>query len=157
MFDFLKKLFFIFLISFLEINILMGLLKYYVFIPITFLTFSYYSYKSKKQIGPLLAFFIGIFVDLISGTYLGLNALCYLVVTYYINSYVNVFKLFSYLQICLFFGLSSGMYVAVNQIVTNLSNFSYLLLLTSTLVNIILCLMLAVIGVYFPNIFRIKK
>ena len=73
------------------------------------------NYKSDKNISSLEAFSFGFLVDLISDSYFGLNAIIYCSTTYFINQNANSFKLFSYLQMCLFFGLSSSAYVGFSQ------------------------------------------
>ena len=98
-----------------------------------------------------LFLFIGLFIDLISDSFLGLNAIFFCLITYLINIYANAFKLFSYLQICIFFGLSSSAYVGLSQMIINIWNFSYVTLFMSTILNIILCILMAVLSAYLPN------
>ena len=83
--------------------------------------------------------FFGLFVDLISDSYFGLNTIIYCLTTYLINQNANSFKLFSYLQICLFFGLSASAYVGFSQLIINLYDFSYTTLLLSLFANTIFC------------------
>ena len=128
---------------------------YYLIIPLTFLAYSFYVYKSDSNIGSSEAFLIGLFVDLISDSFLGLNAVFFCLITYFINMYSNVFKLFSYLQICIFFGLSSSAYVGLSQMIINIWNFSYITLFISALFNIILCILLAILSAYLP--YFVKK
>ena len=150
MISFAKKLFLILLISFIDYKISFGLSKFFVVLPLTFLSYSFYLYKSDTNIGPFEAFFTGIFIDFISGTYLGHNAIFFCFASYLINTYSNAFKLFSYLQICIFFGLSSSAYVGLSQMIINIWNFSYITLFTSALFNIILCILLAILSAYLP-------
>ena len=106
--------------------------------------------KSDSNIGSSEAFLIGLFVDLISDSFLGLNAIFFCLITYFINMYANAFKLFSYLQICIFFGLSSSAYVGLSQMIIHIWNFSYITLFMSALFNIILCILLAILSAYLP-------
>ena len=115
-----------------------------------FFSYSFYVYKSDSNIGSSEAFFIGLFIDLISDSFLGLNAIFFCLITYFINMYANAFKLFSYLQICIFFGLSSSAYVGLSQMIINIWNFSYITLFMSALFNIILCILLAILSAYLP-------
>ncbi len=148
-----KKFFFITLISIVDHNLMSLLSKVYVFLPLTFLCFSFYVYKSKDNITAYEAFLIGIYVDFLSNSYLGFNVILFCTIAYLINLYANSFKLFSYLQICIFFGISSSAYVGFSQLIINIYNFSYLTLFISTLFNLFFCFLLALISAYFPNTF----
>ena len=135
----LKRLFLIVFINFIDQNIALLFSKISIIIPLTFLAFSFYVYKSDKNISSLEAFSFGLFVDLISDSYFGLNTIIFCLTTYLINQNANSFKLFSYLQICLFFGLSASAYVGFSQLIINLYDFSYTTLLLSLFANIIFC------------------
>ena len=152
----IKRLLIIVFINFIDQNIAGFFSDLLIIIPLTFLAYSFYVYRSDNNIGAIEAFLAGLFIDLISDSYLGLNAIIFCLITYVINSYANAFKLFSYLQICLFFGLSSTAYVGFTQLVINLYNFSYLILFVSAIVNIIFCLLIAAISVYFPRNVEMK-
>jgi len=152
----LKRLFLIVFINFIDQNIAFLFSKIFIIIPLTFLAFSFYVYKSDKNISPLEAFSFGLFVDLISDSYFGLNTIIFCLTTYLINQNANSFKLFSYLQICLFFGLSSSAYVVFSQLIINLYDFSYTTLLLSIFVNIIFCFFVALVASYFPQKLSIK-
>ena len=152
----IKRFLIIVFINFIDQNIAGFFSDLLIIIPLTFLAFSFYVYRSDNNIGAIEAFLVGLFIDLISDSYFGLNAIIFCLITYVINSYANAFKLFSYLQICLFFGLSSSAYVGFTQLVINLYNFSYLILFLSAIVNIIFCILIAVISVYFPRNVKMK-
>ena len=137
---YLKIIFSLILINLLDKEIAGITSAYFIIFPLTFLSYSFYVYKSNSNIGSSEAFFIGLFIDLISDSFLGLNAIFFCLITYLINIYANAFKLFSYLQICIFFGLSSSAYVGLSQMIINIWNFSYVTLFMSTILNIILVL-----------------
>ena len=147
---YLKIIFSLVLINLLDKGIASISYPYFIILPLTFLGYSFYVYKSDSNIGSSEAFFIGLFVDLISDSFLGLNAIFFCLITYLINMYANVFKLFSYLQICIFFGLSSSAYVGLSQMIINIWNFSYFTLFMSALFNMILCLSTAILSAYLP-------
>ena len=151
-----KRLFIIILINFIDQNIAFLFSKIFIIIPLTFLAFSFYVYRSAKNINALEAFSFGFFVDLISDSYFGLNAIVFCLTTYFINQNVNSFKLFSYLQICLFFGISASAYVGFTQLIINLQDFSYITLLISSFANILFCFFIALIASYFPKTLSIK-
>ena len=151
-----KRLFLITFVNFVDQNIAFLFSKTFMIIPLTFLAFSFYVYKSNKNISALESFFFGFFVDLISDSYFGLNTIIYCLTTYLINQNANSFKLFSYLQICLFFGLSASAYVGFSQLIINLYDFSYTILLISSFANIIFCFFIALIASYFPKRLSIK-
>ena len=151
-----KRLFLIIFINFIDQNIALLFSKIFLIIPITFLAFCFYVYKSNKNISSLEAFSFGFLVDLISDSYFGLNAIIYCLTTYLINQNANSFKLFSYLQICLFFGLSASAYVGFSQLFINLYDFAYITLLLSSFANIIFCFFIALVASYFPRRLSIK-
>jgi rod shape-determining protein MreD len=148
---YLKIIFSLILINLLDKEIAGITNTYFIIFPLTFLSYSFYVYKSNSNIGSSEAFFIGLFIDLISDSFLGLNAIFFCLITYLINIYANAFKLFSYLQICIFFGLSSSAYVGLSQMIINIWNFSYVTLFMSTILNIILCILMAILSAYLPN------
>ncbi len=152
----IKRFLIIVFINFIDQNISGFFSDLLIIIPLTFLAYSFYVYRSDNNIGAIEAFLVGLFIDLISDSYFGLNAIIFSLITYVINSYANAFKLFSYLQICFFFGLSSTAYVGFTQLVINLYNFSYKILFVSAIVNIIFCVVIAVISVYFPRNVKMK-
>ena len=148
---YLKIIFSLILINLLDKEIAGITNAYFIIFPLTFLSYSFYVYKSNSNIGSSEAFFIGLFIDLISDSFLGLNAIFFCLITYLINIYANAFKLFSYLQICIFFGLSSSAYVGLSQMIINIWNFSYVTLFMSTILNIILCILMAILSAYLHN------
>ena len=156
MYRLIKRLLIIVFINFIDQNIAGFFSDLLIIIPLTFLAYSFYVYRSDNNIGAIEAFLAGLFIDLISDSYFGLNAIIFCLITYVINSYANAFKLFSYLQICLFFGLSSTAYVGFTQLVINLYNFSYLILFVSAIVNIIFCILIAAISIYLPRNVEMK-
>ena len=103
----IKLLFIIFILNILESFISPYFINFYVSLPITFLAFSLAIYNSNRNSNPLFAFLCGLYLDLISSSPFGLNAGLFTIISYVINSYVNTFKLFSYIQICIFFAASS--------------------------------------------------
>ena len=147
---YLKIILSLILINLLDKEIASITYSYFVIFPLTFLSYSFYVYKSNSNISSSGAFSIGLFIDLISDSFLGLNAIFFCLITYFINMYANAFKLFSYLQICIFFGLSSSAYVGLSQMIINIWNFSYITLFISALFNIILCILLAILSAYLP-------
>ena len=147
---YVKIIFSLILINVVDQKIASVTYEYYLIIPLTFLSYSLYVYKSDSNTSSGEAFLLGLFVDLISDSFLGLNAIFFCLITYFINMYANAFKLFSYLQICIFFGLSSSAYVGLSQMIIHIWNFSYITLFMSALFNIILCILLAILSAYLP-------
>ena len=150
--SYIKKIILIILVSYVDYKISNGLSKIYVMLPLTFLAYSFFLYTSDKNIGPLESFVTGLFIDLITNSYFGHNAILFCFASYLINTYSNTFKLFSYLQICIFFGACATAYVGFSQIILNLYNFSYLTLFLSAIFNIMFCIFVAFLSIYFPSI-----
>ena len=151
-----RKILLIIIASYIESIFYLYLINLYVIFPITFLLYSFFVYKIDKYNNAIEAFFIGLLVDLISGTYFGTNASLFCLISYLINLNSNSFKLFSYLQVCLFFGITSSAYVGFTQMILNLYNFSYIILFTSALFNIVFCILIAMLPIYFPRFFSRK-
>tara|TARA_X000000368_G_scaffold237161_1_gene187290 strand:- start:647 stop:1120 length:474 start_codon:yes stop_codon:yes gene_type:complete len=154
---FIKNIIALIFLNYIELSFVGLMSKFSIILPLTFLGYSLYIYRFNTNISPIVAFLVGLFVDLIQGSYFGLNATLFCIITYLIQSYSNKFKIFSYLQICLFFGLSAAGYVGFTQLVLNLYNFSYLTLIISTIFNIVFCFGVAIFSSYFPKIFRLEK
>ena len=156
MLNYIKRFFIILFINFIDQSIANFAYDFLIILPLTFLAYSFYVYKSDKNIGGIEAFSVGLFIDLISDSYFGLNAIIFCLITYVINLYANAFKLFSYLQVCLFFGFSSTAYIGFTQLVINLYDFSYLALFISSIVNVIFCILIVIIQSYFPKNIRMR-
>ena len=86
-----KRFFLIIFINFIDQNVAILFSKLFIIIPLTFLAYSFYVYKSDKNISALEAFSFGFFVDLISDTFFGLNAMIFCLITYFINQNANSF------------------------------------------------------------------
>ena len=156
MLNYIKRFLVILFINFIDQSIADFAYDFLIILPLTFLAYSFYVYKSDKNIGGIEAFSVGLFIDLISDSYFGLNAIIFCLITYVINLYANAFKLFSYLQVCLFFGFSSTAYIGFTQLLINLYDFSYLTLFISSIANVIFCILIAIIQAYFPKNIRMR-
>ena len=146
-----KLLIIIFVLNILESFIAPHLINFYISLPITFLVFSLAIYNSNRNSNPLFAFFCVFYVDLISSSPFGLNAGLFTMMSYVINSYANTFKLFSYIQICIFFAVSSVFYLGFKNLIIGLENFSYSVLFVSLFFNTLLFLLIAMLRYYFPS------
>ena len=155
MFNYIKRFLIILFINFIDQSIANFAYDFLIILPLTFLTYSFYVYRSDRNIDGIEAFSVGLLIDLITDSYFGLNAIIFCLITYVINLYANAFKLFSYLQVCLFFGFSSTAYIGFTQLVINLYDFSYLTLFISSISNIIFCILVAIISTYLPKNIRI--
>ena len=80
-----RKIFLIIIASNIESIFYLYLINIYVIFPITFLLYSFLIYKTDKYNNAIEAFFIGLLVDLISGTYFGTNAALFCLMSYLIN------------------------------------------------------------------------
>ena len=156
MLNYIKRFLIILFINFIDQSIANFAYDFLIILPLTFLTYSFYVYRSDRNIDGIEAFSVGLLIDLITDSYFGLNAIIFCLITYVINLYANAFKLFSYLQVCLFFGFSSTAYIGFTQLVINLYDFSYLALFISSIVNVIFCILIAIIQAYFPKNIRMR-
>ena len=156
MLNYIKRFLIIFFINFIDQSIANFAYNFLIILPLTFLTYSFYVYRSDRNIDGIEAFLVGLLIDLITDSYFGLNAIIFCLITYVINLYANAFKLFSYLQVCLFFGFSSTAYIGFTQLVINLYDFSYLALFISSIANVIFCILIVIIQSYFPKNIRMR-
>jgi len=148
----IKLLVIIFIANILESFLAPILIKAHINIPITFLIFSFTIYKSRFNTNALYAFLFGLYVDFISSSPIGLNAALFSMMAYLVNSYSNTFKLFSFIQICMFFSGSATFYIGFSHLFVNLENFSYLILFISLLFNTFLFLIISMLIFYFPSL-----
>jgi len=156
MLNYIKRFLIILFINFIDQSIANFAYDFLIILPLTFLTYSFYVYRSDRNIDGIEAFSVGLLIDLITDSYFGLNAIIFCLITYVINLYANAFKLFSYLQVCLFFGFSSTAYIGFTQLVINLYDFSYLALFISSIANVIFCILIVIIQSYFPKNIRMR-
>jgi len=140
----IKVFFILFIVDYIESLIAPVLIQGFISLPLTFLAFSFIVYRSNSNTGSIFAFLIGIYVDIISDSPIGLNAILFCLMSYLINSYSNTFRLFSYFQICLFFSGSSLFFIGFRNLFINIENFSYLELLNSFIFNSILLIILSI-------------
>ena len=148
----IKFLIIIFISNLVESFIAPYLYSFYVSFPLTFFIYLAVIYNFNKNINPIFSFLFGLYVDLISANPFGLNAGLFTLITYVINSYANSFKLYSFIQISILFGMSSVFYIGLKNLIINLENFSYLLLLISFLFNTTVFLLLTFFRHYSPKI-----
>jgi len=146
-----KLLIIIFISNIVESILAPYLIGFYINLPLAFLVFSLAIYNSNYNSNPLFAFLYGFYLDLISGSPFGINAGLFTMMSYVVNSYANTFKLFSYIQICVFFSMSSIFYIGFKNLFISLENFSYLVLFFSFIFNTFLFLLIAMIRYYFPS------
>ena len=156
MLNYIKRFLIILFINFIDQSIANFAYDFLIILPLTFLTYSFYVYRSDRNIDGIEAFSVGLLIDLITDSYFGLNAIIFCLITYVINLYANAFKLFSYLQVCLFFGFSSTAYIGFTQLVINLYDFSYLTLFISSISSVIFCILIAIIQAYFPKNIKMR-
>ena len=147
----IKLLIIIYVSNFIESLMAPYFINLYINFPITFIIFSLTLYNSNQNTNAVYAFLFGLYLDLISSSPFGLNAGLFTMMSYVINSYANTFKLFSYIQICIFFGISSIFYVGFKSLIIGIENFSYLVLFVSLLFNTFIFLLISMLRYYFSS------
>ena len=95
-----KVILILFIVDYIESITAPILIQAFINIPLTFLVFSFVVYRANSNPGSIFAFFIGLYVDIISDSPIGLNAMLFCIMSHLINSYSNTFRLFSYFQMC---------------------------------------------------------
>ena len=121
--------------NYLDSRINVFMVDYYLSFSLGFLVFCFWAFSLPNNIYALTSFIIGLLVDLISGSPFGLNALLFTVSSFMIHTYRYSFRIFSFLQITIFFALLSSFYLGFINIFMNTANFSYLLIFLSFFLN----------------------
>lgn len=121
--------------NYLDSRINVFMVDYYLSFSLGFLVFCFWAFSLPNNIYALTSFIIGLLVDLISGSPFGLNALLFTVSSFMIHTYRYSFRIFSFLQITIFFALLSTFYLGFINIFVNTANFSYLLIFFSFFLN----------------------
>ena len=103
-----------------------------------FLIFSYWVFAMPEKLKSSAALFYGLVADLIFSNVVGFNMLFFVVTSYIIHLYVFRFRIFSYFQLSVFFSGSSTFYIACKYLLFSPYNYSYVILLTSFLLNSVL-------------------
>ena len=103
-----------------------------------FLIFSYWVFAMPEKLKSSAALFYGLVADLFFSDVVGFNMLFFVVTSYIIHLYVFRFRIFSYFQLSVFFSGSSTFYIACKYLLLSPYNYSYVILLTSFLLNAVL-------------------
>jgi rod shape-determining protein MreD len=103
-----------------------------------FLIFSYWVFAMPEKLKSSAALFYGLVADLFFSNVVGFNMLFFVVTSYIIHLYVFRFRIFSYFQLSVFFSGSSTLYIACKYLLLSPYNYSYVILLTSFLLNAVL-------------------
>ena len=103
-----------------------------------FLIFSYWVFAMPEKLYSSAALFYGLVADLFFSNVVGFNMLFFVATSYIIHLYVFRFRIFSYFQLSVFFSGSSTFYIACKYLLLSPYNYSYVVLLTSFLLNAVL-------------------
>ena len=103
-----------------------------------FLIFTYWVFAMPEKLHSSAALFYGLLVDLFFSHVLGFNMLFFVATSYVIHLYVFRFRIFSYFQLAVFFSGSSTFYIACKYLLLSPYNYSYVILISSFLVNAVL-------------------
>jgi len=133
--NFLKILATIIFANYLDSKINFFMVDYYLSFSLGFLVFCFWVFSLPNNIYAVSSFIIGLIIDLILGSPFGLNALLFTISSFIIHSYRYSFKIFSFLQITIFFAFLSMFYLGFINLFVNTANFSYLLIFLSFFLN----------------------
>ena len=111
------------------------MVDYYLSFSLGFLVFCFWVFSLPNNIYAVSSFIIGLLIDLILGSPFGLNALLFTISSFISRSYRYSFKIFSFLQITIFFAFLSMFYLGFINLFVNTANFSYLLIFLSFFLN----------------------
>ena len=109
-----------------------------------FLIFAYWVFALPDKIQSSVALIYGLIIDLFFSNVVGLNMLFFVATSYIIHLYVFRFRIFSYFQLSVFFSGSSTFYTACKFLLLSPNNYSYIVLMVSFLITLVLW-----VGIYF--------
>lgn len=119
-------------------------IKLYLELNFGFLIFTYWVFAMPEKLQSSAALFYGLVADLFFSNVIGFNMLFFVATSYVIHLYVYRFRIFSYFQLSVFFSGASSFYIACKYLLLSPYNYSYIILISSFLVNALLW-----IGLYF--------
>tara|TARA_B110000008_G_scaffold50980_1_gene49960 strand:+ start:830 stop:1309 length:480 start_codon:yes stop_codon:yes gene_type:complete len=119
-------------------------IKLFLELNFGFLIFAYWVFALPDKIQSLAVLIYGLIIDLFFSNVIGLNMLFFVATSYIIHLYVFRFRIFSYFQLSIFFSGSSTFYTACKFLLLSPNNYSYIVLMVSFLITLILW-----IGIYF--------
>ena len=119
-------------------------IKLFLELNFGFLIFAYWVFALPDKIQSSAALIYGLIIDLFFSNVIGLNMLFFVATSYIIHLYVFRFRIFSYFQLSVFFSGSSTFYTACKFLLLSPDNYSYIVLMVSFLITLILW-----IGIYF--------
>ena len=119
-------------------------IKLYLELNFGFLIFTYWVFAMPEKLQSSAALFYGLVADLFFSNVIGFNMLFFVATSYIIHLYVFRFRIFSYFQLSVFFSGSSSFYIACKYLLFSPNNYSYIILMSSFLINAVLW-----IGLYF--------
>ena len=119
-------------------------IKLFLELNFGFLIFAYWVFALPEKIQSSAAFFYGLAIDLFFSNVIGYNMLFFTAISYIIHLYVFRFRIFSYFQLSVFFSGSSTFYTACKFLLLSPNNYSYIVLMVSFLITLVLW-----VGIYF--------
>ena len=119
-------------------------IKIFLELNFGFLIFSYWVFAMPEKLQSSAALFYGLVIDLLFSDVIGFNMLMFIGTSYIIHLYVFRFRIFSYLQLSVFFSGSSTFYIACKYLLLSPYNYSYVVLIVSFMITAVLW-----IGLYF--------
>ena len=118
-------------------------IKLFLELNFGFLIFSYWVFAMPEKLQSSAALFYGLVADLFFSNAIGFNMIFFVSTSYIIHLYVFRFRIFSYFQLSVFFSGSSTFYTACKYLLLSPYNYSYVVLISSFLINAVLW-----VGVY---------
>ena len=110
-------------------------IKIFLELNFGFLIFTYWVFALPEKLQSSAALFYGLIADLFFSIVIGFNMLFFVATSYIIHLYVFRFRIFSG---------SSSFYIACKYLLFSPNNYSYIILMSSFLINAVLW-----IGLYF--------
>tara|TARA_B100000029_G_scaffold508084_2_gene594135 strand:+ start:6696 stop:7166 length:471 start_codon:yes stop_codon:yes gene_type:complete len=111
--------------------------SYYLESNLVYLIFGYWIFALPEKLRVFHSFTMGLIIDLLSGSWIGFYTSMFVFFSYIIHVYAYTFRLFSYLQLSIFFGMTATFITALKFLISYPESYSYINIFLSLIFNIL--------------------
>ena len=119
------------ILSFIDSQVNFFLTDFFVVSNVTYLFLCYLCFRNPQKINSLFGAYIGFVIDLYQNVFFGLHATLFTLTIILINYNYFRLKMFSTLQITVFFSFFVAFFVGFKSILLSTMNFQYLMVFLS--------------------------
>ena len=118
-------------LSFIDFQVNFFLTEFFIVSNVTYLFLCYLCFRNPQKINSLFGAYIGFVIDLYQNVFFGLHATLFTLTIILINYNYFRLKMFSTLQITVFFSFFVAFFVGFKSILLSTMNFQYLMVFLS--------------------------